>query len=311
MRGLSALAPAMLALGLGACDSFRGWQEPIESTATVVKGAGPYTSTELVDQYHKGPPEGQRAFRDRVIDQRLLAVNARFYHFTKELREGKVGTGLGGDIIKLVLGAVGAVTGTAATKSILSAASGGVTGATASFDKHVFYEQALPALIAQMSASRDKIIKAVRDGQKKDVNEFSLGEGLELLQRLEQAGSIEYAIAKITEKATADANAANASVLNIETSGRTDDDKRYLLSTEGRTQVTRINTLVNALPMDRALALAIAPKGISNADGDKAAQARMRGAGNISLAQARAIIRTRVELAKGKAELDTWETLVK
>lgn len=315
MRGFKPLAPFVLALALGACDSFRGWQEPLEATSTVVDKytiEQKSTPVELIQKYYRETAgQARRDFRDEYIDKRLIAINARFYHFIKELREGKVGTGLGGDVVKLVLGAVGAVTGSAMTKSVISAASGAVTGATASFDKHVFYETALPALIAQMTASRDTIILAIRNGQTKGTDEFSLANGLELLQRLEQAGSIEDAIAKITAKATADAAAAKKDVLNAD--GTTEADKAYLESDEGKAHKTRVIALVDKTSAAKARTFAeVAPSGVSNADADKKAEEELKKlAAAPTVQQSRAIVKERVQRVKRKIELEVWEKALK
>lgn len=314
MRGVKLLAPVLLALGLGACDSIRGWQEPIESTAPLVTAnTRDSTAALLVEYYKESDPAKRKALRDLAIDQRLIAINARFYHFEKELREAKVGTGFGGDVIKLVLGAVGAVTGTAMTKSILSAASGGVTGATASFDKHVFYETALPALLAQMHATRDKVITAIRERQKTDVTQFSLGEGLELLQRVEQAGSIDAAISSITEKATKEAKDANAGVLAVNRVAivRTPDDATYMASAEGRARVAKLLALVDKLDPVVAQKLALTPP-VANVVNDATVDGEVKRAnGNVSLALARRLLKYRLVYAAGSAELEKWEAVIK
>jgi len=311
MRGFTVLAPAMLALGLGACDSVRGWQEPIESTRMVVDKytiQDKATPIELLTKYYneRNPGQGRKDFRDEYIDKRLIAINARFYHFTKEMREGKVGTGLGGDVVKLLLGAVGAVTGSAFTKSALNAASTAVTGATASFDKHVFYEAALPALIAQMNASRDTIILAIRNGQRKSAEEFSLADGLEHLQRLEQAGSIEDAIAKITAKATAAADAAKKDVLNAD--GASDADKKYLESAEGKQYWDTVARRADTAGIAKIRAFAAkAPDSVNNAEADKKAADEIKRLVTPTDPQYRGIVKDRIRLAKRKIELETWD----
>lgn len=314
MRGSAVLAPAMLALCLGACDSIRGWQEPIEATAPLVAAnTRDSSATLLVDYYKEQDAAKRRMIRDLAIDQRLIAINARFYHFEKELREAKVGTGFGGDIVKLVLGAVGAVTGTAMTKSIISAASGGVTGATASFDKHVFYETALPALIAQMHASRDRIISTIRERQKTDIGQFSLGEGFELLQRVEQAGSIDAAISQITEKATKDAKEANAGVLAVNRVAivRTADDAAYMAAAEGRARVEKLLVAVDKLDPVVAQRLAMTPP-TANVVNDAAVATEVKRAnGNVSLALARRLLKFRIVNAAGSSELEKWEAAFK
>ena len=60
----------------------------------------------------------------------------------------------GSDAIKLVLDSLVAVTGGAATKAALGAASAGVTGATTSLKKNVLFDQSITTFITKMDGLR-------------------------------------------------------------------------------------------------------------------------------------------------------------
>lgn len=205
------------AMSLAACDSFRGAQQPIEPPATTVAAATQpkYSADSAISAFYSSNPTDRdglspRDFRDKVVSLRLMAIEARYQAFVQELRSARAGVGLGADIATLVLGGLGTIIADTTAKTVLAAGTATVAGSRVSFDKNLFYDQTLPAIVAQMDAERAKQMLIIRTGLTNPPSSYSLPDAFMDLAQLERLGSIEMAIQKITGSATTDAAKANA-----------------------------------------------------------------------------------------------------
>lgn len=195
------------------CDSFRGAQEPIESPATLVAAVTKDYSTEVaVAKYYSLGPSERREYRDKVVALRLIAIDARYQAFIQELRGARAGVGLGGDIITLILAGLGTLVADTTAKTVFAAGTAVIAGTRISFDKHLFYNQTLPAIISQMDAARSTQLLTIRRSLATPAENYSLPEAMVDLVELERQGSIETAIKKITGAATEDAKTADANL---------------------------------------------------------------------------------------------------
>jgi hypothetical protein len=199
-----------LVSALAACDSFRGAQQPIDPPAVTVASATRFAPDEAILAFYSADDISRRGlsrrqYRDQVVTLRLLAIDARYQAFVQELRGARAGVGLGADLLTLVLGGLGTFIAGDATKSILAAGTATVAGARVSFDKNLFYDQTLPAIVAQMDAERNRQLLVIRAGLAKEEDSYSLPDAFFDLSQLERLGSIETAIKRITESATSQA----------------------------------------------------------------------------------------------------------
>jgi hypothetical protein len=150
----------------------------------------------------------KRAWRNEVVNARVRATDLHFNAFQQKLFQEGVGLGVATDWMVLALNVGGSVAGGAA--SALSAASAGVVGAKAAFDKNVFFDKTMPALLANMMAKRKEVLVRIREGLIKDVDEYPLTLALNDLETYYNAGTIPGALVDIAETAGAVAEKADA-----------------------------------------------------------------------------------------------------
>ena len=304
-----AMVFCVIALAAAGCDSFRGAQEPVESVASQVSAATRNYSTETAIDAYFATTDAARGglspqnYRDKVVALRLIAIEARYQSFVQELRSARTGVGLGADIITLVLGGLGTIVADTTAKTVLAAGTAVVAGSRVSFDKNLFYDQTLPAIVAQMDAARAAQILLIRQGMAKDTSSYSLPDALVDLRELERLGSIDTAIKNITASATVDAVANQAKLQNFILT-RSADDQKFILSSDGKALVTKLLAQANSIDEVKAVFLAMKPPA-TNDVADKAVAAIMP-TGTITAAQARFILRMRILNAQTQKELQAW-----
>jgi hypothetical protein len=203
----------VLSIGLTACAAFRGAPESIFSTNAAISANQVYLSEDAVMKFNSASDADRggltkRQWRDTVINAYIEVIDLRYNDFRQELNAETAALNLGVDLTALGLTAAGAVAGTGAVHA-LSAASVGVIGAGAAFNKDVYYQKTLPALFAAMDTNRTQALTGIRTSQKNDEVTYPLGIALSDVRAYEAAGSIETAIAKLTavaNQASADAD---------------------------------------------------------------------------------------------------------
>ena len=208
--GLTLLSAATVLAG---CDSFRGAQEPIDLPATTLAAARAHSPAQAISAFYSSSAESREGltpqqYRDKIVALRLLAIDAQYRTFVTELRGAKSGVALGADIATLVLGGLGTFVAGETTKSILAAATAVIAGTRVSIDKNLFYDQTLPAIVAQMDAERSKQRLIIEQNLLRGATQYSLADALKELSEYERLGSIETGIRKITGAATEEANKA-------------------------------------------------------------------------------------------------------
>lgn len=146
------------------CASLTGYPvDPTNSEADLAAFRG-FSGPDQVALYFQSAPSQRQALRDLIVYARLAAYDIEFQNFQASLTRETNLENLSGDFAVLALNGLGATTRGAATKAALAAASAGVVGATAAINKDVFFRQALPAVLAQMSASRTAQLTSIELG---------------------------------------------------------------------------------------------------------------------------------------------------
>ena len=142
----------------------------------------------------------KQAIRDDVVLNRMRVYDMEFSLFARDLSGANNSVSLGSDLTALALNGLGATTGNTATKAALAAASGGVIAANGAVDKDLFYQKTVPALIKQMQADRAAAETTVLQGLMKTDAEYSLERAQLDLDTLADAGSLNTAVASITQQ---------------------------------------------------------------------------------------------------------------
>lgn len=188
-------------LMLASCASYKGFPDRVIEPEKELGNLEIYFSPAEIEKYHAASSDhARREIRNEIINGRIAAIDLRFNLFQKELREEGLNLNVGTDAIILGLGAAGALV-SGGTSQVLSATSAAVAGLHGSIDKNAFYEQAMPALFAQMIAQRKKVLVRIRAGLARSTPDYPLQQGFADLEDYQYAGSIPGAIATIIDDA--------------------------------------------------------------------------------------------------------------
>lgn len=204
------LAIAIVLSALPACATLRGSQDTVPELAprTLVP-----VETALFN-YHMEPDSARhgmsrRAYRDYIASSYSSAIDARYRAFVDQLSSSDRGSALGIDLLLLGLtGATALVAETAVDE--LATVSAIAAGAGATIDKRLFFDRTLPALIASMDAERAVIRAEIARKRGSPVERYSLDEAIDDLRRLQDAGRLDRAVARVTRIAEADRAAQQA-----------------------------------------------------------------------------------------------------
>jgi hypothetical protein len=199
------------------CSSIRGYPKSVVDEKSEINALIQYFDAEVMTNYNnlKKDPGEQRKYRDEVITGKIRAIDINFGIFERKLNFEKNAEQIGTDWAVLGLSGGGAVAGGATAKAILAGISAGVTGAKLSWDKNLYYEKTMPALLAQMHANRAKQMLVIRTGLEKSVDNYSLPQALSDVDDYYRGGSIPGAIIAITESAGAKTEAAKAQTAEL------------------------------------------------------------------------------------------------
>jgi hypothetical protein len=198
----------LIAVGDAGCALFSGYPADPQPSTALDDLRSKYFSQNVEDCYNAGAcaslPHlaGKQAIRDDVVLTRMHIYDMEFTLFARELSGGNNTISLGGDLTALALNGLGATTGSSATKAALAAASGGIIAANGAVNKDLFYQKTIPAIVTQMEADREKVEAVIFAGLKQPDDKYPLQRAVIDLDALNNAGSINGAVANITQQAT-------------------------------------------------------------------------------------------------------------
>ncbi|MGY8973560.1 MAG: hypothetical protein ACKVGV_07965 [Sphingomonadales bacterium] len=143
------------------------------------------------------------AYRNYVVASYTSAIDKRYRTFTDQLRSGSRGSALGFGLLQLGLTGATALA-KEADVSELATITAIATGAGAVVDENVFFDRTMPAIIAAMDAERAGIKTDIARKKALSADRYSLDEAIDDLDRLQRAGRLDRALARITRAAEAD-----------------------------------------------------------------------------------------------------------
>jgi hypothetical protein len=204
-------------VGSSGCASFDGFQRhPEPSSVPIEARRALYYGPNADDDYYKAAPASRQPLRDKLVYGKMQVLEDDFQDFEQSLNSAGNYISIGGDLTALALSGAAAVTGTAATKSALAAASGGIVGAQGAINKDIYYQKTLPALIAQMQANRAKVVLEITQNLKQSDVAYPLSAAELDLQALREAGGLLSAVNDISQQATAQKNTSNAEIQKLQ-----------------------------------------------------------------------------------------------
>lgn len=218
----------ILTVALSACSSMRGFPDRSEEASARLEALQRQfflPETDVLKSYDGiTGKDAKKAFRDKVIYGRMMAIDLQFSVFQKAIYEEGVGTNIVLDIMGVGVGAGGAAVTGATSSRILSALSGGISGTHTAINKNLYFDRTMPALMALMEAERQKIKTEIYRGLQLGVDDYPLGRGLVDLEHYFFAGSIPGAIASVTKTAGAKSEEAEDDLKSL-TEGKFKEDE--------------------------------------------------------------------------------------
>jgi hypothetical protein len=213
-------APALLAIAaiaLSGCATVRGSQDAPAAFAApktmVTYDAALLNYGQPLDSGRAGMTREQ--YRDYVVDLYLVDIENKYRRFKKELTHADRGSALAGDLVLLGLSGATALVGPSAVQE-LATATAVATGARAAIDKRLFFDRTLPAVIAAIDARRARIKAEIVVRRRLPLSQYTLGEAMDDLTRLADAGSLSGGIGDVTAAATATKEAEEAQLRSVQ-----------------------------------------------------------------------------------------------
>jgi hypothetical protein len=250
----------VLALGISVagCATIRGSQDAIPQLA-------PATLVPISDALRNYYSESndarekmsRRAYREYILSSYLSALESNYKRFTDALQSSDRGSALGLDLVVLGLTGAAALAGASAVDE-LATITAVASGARATIDKRLFFDRTLPAVVASMDAERARIQAEIARKRTLPAEQYSLDEAVADLHRLQQAGRLDRAVARMTQVAQADRAEQQARLEAIQTAcdGITretailNQEFRLLLFVDNVPQPARIKAAADALGME-------------------------------------------------------------
>lgn len=163
-----------------------------------------------------GEFERARILRDRMINRIRLEIEINYRKFESEVYGDRAGFNTAGDFVELGLAGATALTGGAATKTILATVLTALKGSRLSVDKNWFREKTTEALVAAMQSQRTIKLNQIIDKMANlPANLYAFEEAWVDLVEFFYAGTIEGALLSLTAdagKAVVDAKEDNKEI---------------------------------------------------------------------------------------------------
>ena len=194
-------------LVLSGCASFDGMPEPVIQSKTAINAIEKNYQLDAVITAMASLEEGPRTnYRNRVVSAYLLALDARYFDFRRDLSRNIKGGNIGFDLALLGLTGSAAIWDSAAAE--LSAVATAIAGGKASLNRELYFERTLPALIALMEAQRLDVRSDILRGLTEIESEYTIEEAFGDLARYQAAASLDGAIQKASEVAAGEGSRA-------------------------------------------------------------------------------------------------------
>lgn len=194
---MKALLIMLLLMGfalLNGCASVSGYPDRSYDLKAELAALDIYHRPDIITTYNGKTGADKKDYRDEVVNARLRAIDLHFSIFEQAVARENVIGNVGVDWAVLGLGGATALAPLSATKSILGAISGGITGAKGSVDKNVFYNKTMPVLLAKMESLRKEVLVRIREGLTQSTSDYPLTQALIDLDDYYKAGTIPGAI---------------------------------------------------------------------------------------------------------------------
>lgn len=224
--GSRLISLVLLAAIASGCAGLRQYPERSVSYTTDLVTLDP-NFAELLDQvYSSVSPESSR---NKEIERRLRVIDIQFEKFARSIGQENVGANLAVNVVNIGTGVGGALVSGGASQ-ILSGVSAFLTGSQQTFNKEVLFDRAMPALLDQMVATRTAVKVHIFKGMGRSMEEYTLSNAMEDVERYFRAGSIPGSVTATSEDATKKKDEAEDKLAKLRVSQYTFDRPSEALS---------------------------------------------------------------------------------
>ena len=180
-------------LALSGCAGLQQFPAIPEDIPTVLDARDKEFTKVLEAIKKEGNPDKKKSIRNEEIDKRLRVIDINFRDFEMKLAKENVWVDFGVAVAQVGVGGGGALVSESASQ-ILSAVSGGMAGAQQAYGKAALFDRAMPALLAQMIASRKDILVLIYEGRRRSIEEYPLSNAVRDIEGYYFAGSLPGAV---------------------------------------------------------------------------------------------------------------------
>jgi hypothetical protein len=210
------LAAAMAVL-LAGCQAVQGYPAPGMTPKEALGSVSADSAVGAEADYAKAQddPVLRQQIRDRIVRSRIYVADVNYHEFQRSLSTEQKAFAVGSDIAVLALAGAGTLAKSTRTKTRLAAWSAGVLGGRSAIDKEIYYDKTLPAIVAQMDASRRTVLATLLGGLAQSDADYSLLEAKADLEDYYIAGTLPGALNAISKEAGKQANVADLKIERI------------------------------------------------------------------------------------------------
>lgn len=167
---------AVLAGCRGGAPGFpdRSYDDEAQIKALEAKFEPPDLLKAYYDKYKEMSVEDRGTRRNEIVNARVAMIDLQYSKFVRGFSTRKETFDAAAEIGILGLGIATTAVGGEVTKTILGAASSGVSGTKLAIDKNFFFEKTVPVLISAMNAQRKAALVPIIDGLRKSEAEYPL-----------------------------------------------------------------------------------------------------------------------------------------
>jgi hypothetical protein len=225
------LMSAICALAVGGCQSLNGAPTPIESRKEALAHVSAQMLPAAIQTYDDATAEtARRKARDRIIRARIYAIDVNYNDFSRSLSTEQKSFVVGSDVLAAGLTGAATLAKSARTKTHLTTYAGFVLGIRGTVDKELYFSKTLPAIIAQMNASRQTVLAKITEGLARPDSDYPLAAGLADLEAYYVAGTLNGALAAISKEAGVQTQTAEDRIASVTTIAAQYDDLSRKLS---------------------------------------------------------------------------------
>jgi len=200
-----ALFPASLLLA--GCTSFSGAPDPVITVAQADRMVALYPPDAVIAQLATYETDDERTtFRNRVVSAYLMASDAKYGQFRRDISKNVKGGNIAFDLA--TLGLTGLASRWTSAAKDLAASATVLGGARASLNRELYFERTLPTLLSLMDSSRLTVRSDILKGLSEPESLYTMQDAFSDLWRYQSAASIDGAIQQAAAAAAEEAKQA-------------------------------------------------------------------------------------------------------